>query len=125
MDLMALRLDGIKKILAVFHYEKNRFNAICPEIEDIIYSIDMRHRIEKVIEEKSFINEEVEGAKEISDVHNLNTFEQNQVMAERISNEKNRMGGPDGLVAIENQIKVLYFSKNIEGNDARMNKKLN
>ena len=85
----------------------------------------MRHRIEKVIEEKSFINEEVEGAKEISDVHNLNTFEQNQVMAERISNEKNRMGGPDGLVAIENQIKVLYFSKNIEGNDARMNKKLN
>ncbi len=46
-------------------------------------------------------------------------------MAERISNEKNRMGGSDGLVAIENQIKVLYFSKNIEGNDARMNKKLN
>lgn len=51
MDLMALRLDAIKKILAVFHFEKSRFEAICPEIEDIIYSIDMRHRIEKVMEE--------------------------------------------------------------------------
>jgi hypothetical protein len=51
MDIMALRLDGIKKILAVFHFEKTRFEAICPEIEDIIYGIDMRHRIEKLIEE--------------------------------------------------------------------------
>lgn len=27
-------------------------------------------------------------------------------------------------VPIENQIKVLYFSKNFEGNDSKMNKKL-
>ena len=51
MDLMALRLDAIKKILAAFHYEKSRFEAICPDLEDIIFSIDMRHKIEKVIEE--------------------------------------------------------------------------
>jgi hypothetical protein len=57
MDIMALRLDGIKKILAVFHFEKTRFEAICPEIEDIIYGIDMRHRIEKLIEEQAFVNE--------------------------------------------------------------------
>lgn len=48
---MALRLDAIKKILAAFHYEKSRFEAICPELEDIIFSIDMRHKIERLIDE--------------------------------------------------------------------------
>ena len=51
MDLMALRLDAIKKILAAFHFEKSRFESVCPDLEDIIFSIDMRHKIEKLIEE--------------------------------------------------------------------------
>ena len=62
MDLMALRLDAIKKILAVFHYEKSRFEAICPELEEIIYIIDNRHKIERVIEEQAFITDNLEGA---------------------------------------------------------------
>jgi hypothetical protein len=44
-------------------------------------------------------------------------------LAERISNEKERMVNING-VPIENQIKVLYFSKNFEGNDSKTNKKL-
>lgn len=75
MDLMALRLDAIKKILAAFHFEKSRFEAICPDLEDIIFSIDMRHKIEKVIEEQAFINDNVEGAQEISDSR-MSTFDQ-------------------------------------------------
>ena len=33
---MAVRLDLIKKILAVLFYEKDRFKEIEPDIEDII-----------------------------------------------------------------------------------------
>jgi hypothetical protein len=36
MDLMAIRLDCIKKLLAAFFYERARFEAVEPELENII-----------------------------------------------------------------------------------------
>jgi hypothetical protein len=41
-------------------------------------------------------------------------------MAERTSNDKLRMAA-EGGISVENQIKVLYFSKTMEGNDVRNN----
>ena len=61
MDMMALRLDAIKKILAVFHYDNKRFEQVCPDIEDIIFAIDSRHKIEKIIQETAFVKETTEG----------------------------------------------------------------
>jgi hypothetical protein len=67
MEIMAIRLDAIKKILAAFYYENSRFEAICPELEDIMSRIDIRHKIEILIDEKAFINDNAEEAKEITD----------------------------------------------------------
>jgi hypothetical protein len=36
MEIMAVRLDCIKKILAVLYYEKERFKEIEPEVENIV-----------------------------------------------------------------------------------------
>ena len=36
MDVMAVRLDCIKKLLAAFFYERARFEAVEPELENII-----------------------------------------------------------------------------------------
>lgn len=48
---MAVRLDCIKKLLAIFYYERSRFEKIEPEIENIIDSIDVRYKIGKIIDE--------------------------------------------------------------------------
>jgi hypothetical protein len=67
MEIMAIRLDAIKKILAAFYYEKCRFEAISPELEDIMSRIDIRHKIETLIDEKAIIYDNAEEAKEITD----------------------------------------------------------
>jgi len=36
MEVMAVRLDCIKKILAVFFYERERFQMIEPDLESIL-----------------------------------------------------------------------------------------
>jgi hypothetical protein len=36
IEVMAVRLDLLKKILAIIFYEKERFRDIEPEVEDII-----------------------------------------------------------------------------------------
>jgi hypothetical protein len=36
IEVMAVRLDLLKKILAIIFYEKERFRDIEPELEDII-----------------------------------------------------------------------------------------
>ena len=36
MEILGIKLDCIKKIIAVFHYEKNLFKEIEPLVEEII-----------------------------------------------------------------------------------------
>lgn len=36
MEVMAVRLDVIKKLLAIMYYDRNRFVAIAPAIDNII-----------------------------------------------------------------------------------------
>jgi len=36
MEILAIRLDAIKKILAVLFYQQDRFKEIEPEIEELI-----------------------------------------------------------------------------------------
>lgn len=67
IEIMSIRLDEIKKILAAFYYEKARFEALCPELEDIMSRIDLRNNIEQIFEENAFISDNFEEAKEIND----------------------------------------------------------
>jgi hypothetical protein len=70
MEIMTIRLDIIKKILAAFYYESARFEAICPELEDIILPIDMMHKIVNIIDENAFTTVNSEEVKEIADKGN-------------------------------------------------------
>lgn len=38
MEVLAVRLDVIKKIIALLHYDRDRFVAIAPSIDNIIDS---------------------------------------------------------------------------------------
>ena len=53
MEVMALRFDAIKKILAAFYYARGRFEAVEPELEDIIEKINIYHKMDLLLEENS------------------------------------------------------------------------
>jgi len=66
MDVMAVRLDAIRKLLAAFYYARGRFEAVEPELEEIIDNINIMHKMETLLDENSFSNaNDVGGAQEI------------------------------------------------------------
>ena len=81
--MMALRLDAIKKILAVFNYDMKRFEQVCPEIEDIVYGIDARHKIEKIVQETTFVKDVIEGAQEITETQSTAHHQHQQQMKQQ------------------------------------------
>lgn len=53
MDIMAIRFDAIKKLLAAFFYARGRFGAVEPELEEIIDNINIMHTMDILLEESS------------------------------------------------------------------------
>jgi hypothetical protein len=53
MEVMAIRVDTIKKLLAAFYYARGRFEAVEPELEEIIDNINIMHKMETLLEENS------------------------------------------------------------------------
>jgi hypothetical protein len=66
MDVMAVRLDAIRKLLAAFYYARGRFEAVEPELEEIIDNINIMHKMETLLDENSFSSaNDAGGAQEI------------------------------------------------------------
>jgi hypothetical protein len=51
MEVLAIRVDVLQKLLAIFFYTRGRFEAVEPELEDIIDNINILHKMEKLLEE--------------------------------------------------------------------------
>ena len=68
MEIMGVRLDCVKKILAAFYYERERFKSIVPRIDDIMEDINIFHKIDSLLDENS-LNNLNEAAYEMEEDH--------------------------------------------------------
>jgi hypothetical protein len=53
MEVMAIRFDAIKKLLAAFFYARGRFEAVEPELEELIDKINIMHKMDNILEENN------------------------------------------------------------------------
>ena len=111
MEIMGVRLDCVKKILAAFYYERERFKSIVPRIDDIMEDINIFHKIDSLLDENS-LNKLNEAAYEMEEDH-----------FGRQEDPHREINANDGFDHLQ-QIKVLAFWRTKESSDDKWRRKL-